>query len=644
MPKYIENQTRKILSAYGGVGSLIETPKGAMKIECFDNWPFFQHDLHKKDEVKVIDHRLLKRLQHKKGFPELVEFVQVPPNSSRPKNKSVPSDEKKVISATYFPKWMYCNHCERFNDLKKWWERWKKTLSKYNEPKSREKFIPPKCHHCYDEARNKNAKDGKRRRFYYELEQVRFIMTSPSGEVEDLPWERWPTAEKNLKEERSDTGTIRLDFDHFCCDNQDLRYLKSTKFADLAGIRIACKNCGKRNTLSGLFGLRLSVYGKEKCYKKPVIRTSNSVYYPISLNSIYLPAEREIDNEDQDKIKKWREKGKDIDFIYDALLEKYPKEKLAQFIKGEIENEFEPESEYRLKEYHFVMKPERTTFQDDKKSLCFERQALDGLSCRGFSNLTIVKRLKVTTVQTAYTRQEPLDKDQFLSGETTGVKVEPKYTSIWGKKTKYLPAVETFGEGIFLSLDTEKVETWVNQSSREFQTRVETVQNNVRSNEWIVKGRFDNKVYLAKFILIHTLSHLLIKELEFLCGYPATSLNERLFVDEKEMQGVLIYTVAGAEGSYGGLISQGLPEQFRRILDSALNRAKDCASDPVCYKSMDGQGVGGLNMAACYSCTLLPETACEEFNSFLDRAILIDERFGFFRDVARYAHFNHTQS
>jgi hypothetical protein len=137
---------------------------------------------------------------------------------------------------------------------------------------------------------------------------------------------------------------------------------------------------------------------------------------------------------------------------------------------------------------------------------------------------------------------------------------------------------------------------------------------------------------LGKFILIHTLSHILIKEFEFLVGYPATSLNERLFIDEMGMSGVLIYTVAGAEGSFGGLVSQGTEEIFERILKSALFRATDCASDPICFYTMDGQGVGGLNMAACYSCSLLPETSCEEFNSFLDRGLLIDIDNGFFKD------------
>lgn len=85
------------------------------------------------------------------------------------------------------------------------------------------------------------------------------------------------------------------------------------------------------------------------------------------------------------------------------------------------------------------------------------------------------------------------------------------------------------------------------------------------------------------------------------------------------------------EGTYGGLVSQATEKNFDRILDAALYRAEDCASDPICYNTEDGQGVGGLNMAACYSCSLLPENSCEEFNSFLDRSLLIDDNYGFFK-------------
>jgi hypothetical protein len=79
-------------------------------------------------------------------------------------------------------------------------------------------------------------------------------------------------------------------------------------------------------------------------------------------------------------------------------------------------------------------------------------------------------------------------------------------------------------------------------------------------------------------------------------------------------------------------VSQANEQSFSRILKSALYRATDCASDPICYNTEDGQGVGGLNMGACYSCCLVPENACEEFNSFLDRSLIIDSEYGYFKN------------
>ena len=113
----------------------------------------------------------------------------------------------------------------------------------------------------------------------------------------------------------------------------------------------------------------------------------------------------------------------------------------------------------------------------------------------------------------------------------------------------------------------------------------------------------------------------------------AASLQERLYVSDK-MQGVLIYTVAGAEGSYGGLVSLCKSEKIGSLIQSALHRALDCASDPICYQTdQQGQGTAGLNLAACYSCALLPETSCEEFNSFLDRKLVIDKNIGYIKRV-----------
>jgi len=644
MAKYTETQTRKVISSYGGVESIIETPKGALKIEPFEKWPFFRAIKEGKidaQEFVIADNRLLKRLQTQNGFPKLKEFLRVPPNHGSMGNKSAPIDTDAVISSSYFPKWFYCNNCESFKHIHDWWIAWKMVVQKHGGQAKKSDFVPPKCAHCYDKAKNNNKKDGKRHRFYFDLEQVRFVMTAPSGEIRDIPWERWNKVSKtdsdNNPESDNQNGIV-FDWENLCCDDPNLKYYKSKKFSDLAGIRIECKSCGSKNTLSGFFGMRTRVANKADVFFKPVLRTSNSCYYPILASSIYLPTKRDIDLEDQKKIERWKEKGKDIEFIWEALEEKYEIEKIQHFIQGELDGDFEPENEYRLREFAFITEKDRISYPErdsDNHNLVFERIFSEKLSKLGIANLTAIKRLKITTVQTAYTRQEPVDNDQFLSGESLENSIQPQYTSEWGNQTEYLPAIESFGEGIFISLNEEKVNQWLTESMKDeqFFSRVETLLKNSKASELTsVQKKFHNETHLSRFILVHTLSHILIKELEFMCGYPATSLSERLFVDENNMLGVLLYTVAGTEGSYGGLVSQATEHNFSKLLYAALYRATDCASDPICYNTQDGQGVGGLNMAACYSCTLVPENACEEFNSFLDRSLLIDNDFGFFQN------------
>ena len=634
-PKYIQSQTRKMLSAYGGVGSILETSKGAMKVEPFDEWKFFKDTsrVFDQDDFKIEDNRLLKRLQV--HFKNLVKFIRVPTNIANPyiKNDTVPLNQNNVASAKYFPEWMYCPNCERFKNIRDWWKGWHQTLEKHSEPDAGLKFIKPKCYHCFEKAKN-----DKKQKKYYELEQVRFIMTSPSGEIRDLPWEYWNLAEKNVKEEDADGGNIRIDYSEKCCEKQDLRYLRSETFADLAGIRVKCENkesCkaqGREVTLAGLFGLRI---GKDKTKQfKPVIRTSNSVYYPLCINSIYLPKKiQEVKQEDKPTIRNLIANGVSKEIIY-ASFKNYDKQTLDDFIDEKDQAIFEAEIQYRLKEFKFIL--EHPNYSEELNSnLTYENQDASGLSEFGISTLIKVKRLKLTTVQTAFTRQEPFDKDLFIREGDNQASIKIKYTSTQAINTPHLLATESYGEGIFIDLDKKKLDEWFFkhfEQSEKFRERIETIRERISQSEILQKDKFIDQRHLAKFILIHTLSHLMTKELEFLCGYAATSLNERLFVDSDNMQGLLLYTVAGSEGSYGGIITQSDPTAFKKILESALFRSQDCASDPVCYHS-DGQGIGGMNLAACYSCSLLPETSCEEFNSFLDRAMLIDNEFGFFKNI-----------
>jgi hypothetical protein len=121
----------------------------------------------------------------------------------------------------------------------------------------------------------------------------------------------------------------------------------------------------------------------------------------------------------------------------------------------------------------------------------------------------------------------------------------------------------------------------------------------------------------------------LIHELALECGYSAASVRERLYArdpqdgSEGAMAGILLYTSApDAEGTLGGLVALADPDEFSRLLDSALRRVALCSADPMCagHKPIDAETT--LHNAACHACLFLPETSCERANRYLDRSVL----------------------
>jgi hypothetical protein len=211
-----------------------------------------------------------------------------------------------------------------------------------------------------------------------------------------------------------------------------------------------------------------------------------------------------------------------------------------------------------------------------------------------------------------FSRVNPVGIDDMEKEEFVSIKDEDWY-----------PGYEVRGEGIFLKFDMEKLERW---SKTDFVIkREEVLVDNYENSS--MHGRISEFID-SKYIMLHTLSHLLLKQLSFECGYNIASLRERIYYkpqvdDEMGMAGILLYTANGdSEGTLGGLIRQGREDCFPRIFKAAVEKAKLCSNDPVCITSK-GQGRESLNLAACHSCALIPETSCELFNSVLDRALIV---------------------
>jgi hypothetical protein len=182
------------------------------------------------------------------------------------------------------------------------------------------------------------------------------------------------------------------------------------------------------------------------------------------------------------------------------------------------------------------------------------------------------------------------------------------------------PAIEMFGEGIFLRFDEARLQEW--EQLPEVRARAAILVNRRSEMPWA--HRLD--VPEPRFIALHTLSHLLMRRLAFDSGYSSASLQERIYANSDRPDptaGVLIYTAAGdAQGTLGGLVRLGAPDKLIPLLIAALDEADVCSNDPVCIES-DRQGSSSLNLSACHGCALVSETSCECGNRLLDRQLVL---------------------
>ena len=208
----------------------------------------------------------------------------------------------------------------------------------------------------------------------------------------------------------------------------------------------------------------------------------------------------------------------------------------------------------------------------------------------------------------------------FMRNESPEPEVENPKEIVWlesGTNEKWLPAVELYGEGIFIEFNSESIDSWlqlVNDKSKKYSDVY---------NLWLKKkGWTKSEDRDAKYVMMHTLSHLLIKQLSLKSGYSSVAIKERIYCNEK-MAGILLYTgSADQEGTLGGLVEMGSLEKFIEILYMALEEAMFCTNDPVC-SNLEVDEENELNGSACFACTMISETSCEMGNRLLDRSLVV---------------------
>ena len=183
----------------------------------------------------------------------------------------------------------------------------------------------------------------------------------------------------------------------------------------------------------------------------------------------------------------------------------------------------------------------------------------------------------------------------------------------------WFPAVENRGEGIFAHISRTAVNTWLTRT--QVMERLDTLKQ--QHTTWQQGRRKPRPFPGGPYIMLHTLAHLLIGSLAMRCGYPATSIRERIYVENNDY-GLLLYTgTPDAEGTLGGLVQQA--RRFEDHLTHALQSGLLCSNDPICAQHAASEDIEqrGLHGAACHGCALIAETSCEMHNDYLDRALVV---------------------
>jgi len=512
---------------------------------------------------------------------------------------------------------------------------------------------------------------------------VRFVAICASGHLCEFPWKEWIGCQ--------------------CETNEGLR-LTDRGGSELSSIRVACEKCPsgsmgrKGKSLSGTTvkpapgdqsefqkagitcpGDRpwLGQGANESLCATPLVGAlinQTNLYFPRTIAAIGLPdlrpqsdtvkrlkVEIETDSMLGMAMSVWK-MGADSHKVAASMLQATLAARGVAFADGEVEETLEiifdpagatlpstailpadPESElltFRRAEFN-VIRNQVNDPEHIKDLRVIPTSVPPDLSC-WFHKVNLVERLRETKVFYGFDRLEQPNQNSLVGMPDTAMQQlfrSPPMQS----QDRWLPAVETFGEGIYLELNEVQLAEWQRKQASWLERRLDDGFITRLAGEFktLPPDGAVSRSWASRYLLVHSLAHVLINQLVYECGYGTASLRERLYVSadpDAPMAGILIYTAAGdSEGTLGGLVRLGRPDQLGPVVRRALSRASWCSADPVCSEHLGGQGSRLANLAACHACVLLPETSCETINQGLDRAMIVgvpsDRERGFFSEL-----------
>lgn len=523
--------------------------------------------------------------------------LKQPPISHENKN----GHYNNTIPGIIFPKWGLCNRCGLLHPKVQW---------------NGEKNSSCAC-----------STSSK-------IEQVTFVGISNKGYLDDVPWHN--LAHKKVQ-------------NHLCRPRYDHPYLKLNHTSD-GRYLIECTLCGSK-TETRFKGRDIFKLQKQQPWYKQapeftqddkgtylVVRVNDPrLYNPHSEKALVIPPEsrRMIGVSIIDRLlSNNKEKFNFLSKIKQPFLRTREQKKLAkewncspeeiqetminiqQGLAPADENTLASKGDILLDEYKALTDDIDDYSEDHDDFITIDKTSAFFNLSEQFSEAAHYKKVLKKVV--AVTRLREINVFQSF---TRDVEENDKLNrhippDLLGEST-WLPAVELWGEGIFLEFNYQLLEQWEENDS--LKKRAREIADKYEQSSL----NFDLPNVSPRFLLLHTISHLIIRELEINAGYPTASLSERIYCsEENKMAGILIYTsVPDESGTLGGIIELTHPHKLIEILGNVFQRALWCSLDPVCSEHT-GQGVDGLNKAACHGCSLISDTACSYMNVLLDRTFI----------------------
>lgn len=574
-----------------------------------------------EDEFIIEEWRLQRLLR--------VDHFRTPPDYREPwRYDSGTPNIGLTIPFLRFPRWHFCPWCDRLDE---------RPLSERGHPKC------PECD-----------------RYLY---QVPFVSICEAGHLQDFPWREWVHRQKNP----TCNGVLRL---------------KATGSATLSGQKVFCDTCEKDRNLSQITTAYpdgstylsktltdddndfycpgcLTWLGegvKDQCtaHLRGSLRSAANVYFAHVRSSIYLPRGTHAVPDELINLLSTPPISTPLKTVLDALGGIEGAGNLEKAVEG-ITKQPRYAPKFEIYEKKQIIEAARIAFstqnqdaaEDNSDDLLLTaedfrreeyvvlRESIDeellrikparlheyDLDVAGyFSRIMLVDKLRETRALTGFSRVFATNNQTFTEHKA----MLRKNNTPWNN---WLPAYEVYGEGIFFEFDEEQLSKWEQQPGVVSRIqRLDEHYSNVQQNR-----RLEEQEITPRFVLLHTFAHILMNRLTFECGYSSAALKERLYVSSDltiPMSGVLVYTADGdAEGTMGGLVRMGKQGHIEPVIRRALQDATWCSVDPVCTEigGSGGQGPDSCNLAACHNCALVPETACEHFNRFLDRVIVVGD-------------------